>query len=194
MCKIQEGYTYPRPFVKEAGIIKGTGTSTAISSEDCPLCSVVVVRDQTFSAIFAGIKSTLSSFASSFKNPISKRPFHHQSNSKELSHSNRPTQDQRRKRKSQDLKEYCLEEVSEHYSHNDCWIILFDKIYDVTHFLSQHPGGDFIILESAGRDATLAFRGSRHGRDSYDSLSEYLIGILPKSERMYSDEERDEIC
>jgi len=89
------------------------------------------------------------------------------------------------------LKEYSLQEVAEHCSPSDCWIVLFDKIYDVTSFLSEHPGGEFIILESAGRDATLAFRGTRHGKDSYDSLSKYLIGILPQSERIYSGQELD---
>lgn len=88
-----------------------------------------------------------------------------------------------------DLKEYSLMEVREHSIASDCWIVIYDHVYDVTSFLSEHPGGEYIILEWAGRDATLAFRGTRHGKDSYESLSKYLIGVLPESERIYSDNE-----
>ena len=84
------------------------------------------------------------------------------------------------------LPEYSLDQVAQHCSLDDCWIVIFDKIYDVTDFLSEHPGGEYIILESAGRDATIPFRGSRHGKDSYLLLTKYLIGILPDHERMYT--------
>ena len=42
----------------------------------------------------------------------------------------------------------------------------------------QHPGGDYIITENAGRDATLAFRGSRHGKDVLMFMEKFCIGIL----------------
>lgn len=83
------------------------------------------------------------------------------------------------------LTEYTLSQVAEHISPSDCWIVIYDKVYDVTNFLSQHLGGEFIILEYAGRDATLAFRSTRHGDDSYALLEKYLIGILVEKERMY---------
>lgn len=30
-----------------------------------------------------------------------------------------------------------LDEVSEHDSHDDCWIVVYDRVYDVTHFLKE---------------------------------------------------------
>jgi cytochrome b involved in lipid metabolism len=33
-------------------------------------------------------------------------------------------------------------------------------------------------MENAGRDATLAFRGSRHSKDAFDMLEKFCIGIL----------------
>lgn len=83
------------------------------------------------------------------------------------------------------LPEYSLKQVAEHSTPRDCWLVIYDKIYDITHFLQEHPGGEFILLEFAGRDATLAFRGTRHGPESYELLKKYLIGILPQSERIY---------
>eukprot|EP01113_Clastostelium_recurvatum_P021295 TRINITY_DN2520_c0_g2_i2.p1 TRINITY_DN2520_c0_g2~~TRINITY_DN2520_c0_g2_i2.p1 ORF type:complete len:448 (-),score=80.84 TRINITY_DN2520_c0_g2_i2:158-1468(-) len=48
-------------------------------------------------------------------------------------------------------------EVARHNSRESCWVILYGKVYDVTHFLSDHPGGSSIILKLAGRDATAEY-------------------------------------
>ncbi|PGH16461.1 hypothetical protein AJ79_01792 [Helicocarpus griseus UAMH5409] len=45
-------------------------------------------------------------------------------------------------------------EVGAHKSANDCWIVVDNQVWDVTDFLSEHPGGPSIILKYAGRDAT----------------------------------------
>ncbi|KAI1791208.1 glyoxylate dehydrogenase [Ganoderma leucocontextum] len=48
-------------------------------------------------------------------------------------------------------------EVAEHASRDNCWIIVHGKVYDVTDFLDEHPGGSKIILKYAGKDATEAY-------------------------------------
>ncbi|KAF4214300.1 hypothetical protein CNMCM8980_000003 [Aspergillus fumigatiaffinis] len=45
-------------------------------------------------------------------------------------------------------------EVAKHNTPDSCWVILYGKVYDVTDFLSEHPGGARIILKLAGKDAT----------------------------------------
>jgi len=47
-----------------------------------------------------------------------------------------------------------LPTVAKHASQESCWVILYGKVYDVTDFLSSHPGGSKVILQLAGRDAT----------------------------------------
>ena len=47
---------------------------------------------------------------------------------------------------------YTLEEVAEHNKPDDCWVIINDRVLDVTKFLEDHPGGDEKILEHAGFD------------------------------------------
>ncbi|TFK78350.1 cytochrome b5, partial [Polyporus arcularius HHB13444] len=48
-------------------------------------------------------------------------------------------------------------EVAQHNSRESCWIIVHGKVYDVTEFLDDHPGGSKIILKYAGKDATAEY-------------------------------------
>ncbi|KAG8834835.1 Cytochrome b2, mitochondrial precursor [Serendipita sp. 400] len=50
-----------------------------------------------------------------------------------------------------------LEEVQKHNSEESAWIIVGDKVYDVTDFLHMHPGGADIILRHAGKDVDEIF-------------------------------------
>ncbi|KAL6302198.1 FMN-dependent dehydrogenase-domain-containing protein [Sparassis latifolia] len=50
-----------------------------------------------------------------------------------------------------------LAEVAKHNARSSCWVIINNKVYDVTEFLPAHPGGSKIILKYAGRDATAAY-------------------------------------
>ncbi|KAM0332284.1 hypothetical protein ACHAQA_002560 [Verticillium albo-atrum] len=46
------------------------------------------------------------------------------------------------------------DEVAKHNTAESCWVVLYGDVYDVTDFLSSHPGGTKIILKLAGKDAT----------------------------------------
>lgn len=49
------------------------------------------------------------------------------------------------------------DEVSAHQSPDDCWVIIHDKVYDITSFLDKHPGGSAIILKHLGKHANNKF-------------------------------------
>ncbi|KAI9301928.1 FMN-dependent dehydrogenase-domain-containing protein [Cunninghamella echinulata] len=55
------------------------------------------------------------------------------------------------------MKTISPQEVAKHNKKDDLWVILHGKIYDLTKFLPEHPGGQKIILKYAGKDATKAF-------------------------------------
>lgn len=48
-------------------------------------------------------------------------------------------------------------ELAEHKTRDSCWLAVHGKVYDVTDFLDNHPGGAGLLLKSSGRDATSAY-------------------------------------
>ena len=60
------------------------------------------------------------------------------------------------------LKEYTEEEVSQHKSSEDAWIIIKGYVFDITHYHHSHPGGSKFLLAKAGVDATEDFEALRH--------------------------------
>lgn len=50
----------------------------------------------------------------------------------------------------------------------------------------QHPGGAEILLENAGRDASLAFQGVGHSRAALAALSSFQVGVLPDNECIFN--------
>lgn len=83
------------------------------------------------------------------------------------------------------LKLISMEQVSWHDRQDDCWIIICDYVYDCTEFIKKHPGGADVLLEYAGRDATLAFVGTGHSETAKQMLSRYIIGELPVNEKIF---------
>eukprot|EP01083_Nonionella_stella_P204108 744326_1 len=65
-----------------------------------------------------------------------------------------------------------MDEVIKHNTVGDCWIVFHDKVYDLTSFLPEHPGGIPIIASHAGKVATAIFE-QIHPKS--------MLRILPKS-------------
>lgn len=52
------------------------------------------------------------------------------------------------------------------------------KVYDVTKYLDDHPGGAEVLLDVSGQDADEFFEDIGHSKDARDELANYLIGAL----------------
>lgn len=72
---------------------------------------------------------------------------------------------------------FTAEEVALHNTENDCWIIVDDKVYDVTDYISDHPGGDS-IMNNAGGDSSIGVHGPQHPASMWDVLALYYIGDI----------------
>lgn len=74
--------------------------------------------------------------------------------------------------------------ISAHNSEDDCWLLISSKVYDVTQFISQHPGGKERIIPNCGQDATQAFKDqdgkAGHSATAQETLKQYYIGDLKK--------------
>ncbi|MDQ3158728.1 MAG: cytochrome b5 domain-containing protein [bacterium] len=73
------------------------------------------------------------------------------------------------------------QEVAKHNEQGDCWAIIAGSVYDLTSFISGHPGGSE-ILRACGNDATTLFqqRETAEGQsvESGTSHSSTAEGIL----------------
>ncbi|KIY45038.1 oxidoreductase [Fistulina hepatica ATCC 64428] len=86
---------------------------------------------------------------------------------------------------SKRIRVYTEEDVAEHNNLASCWVIRDGKIYDVTAFLADHPGGDDMILNHAGRSVGDVMRDKlehEHSDAAYDILRQYMVGKLGTSE------------
>ncbi|KAI5359417.1 Putative cytochrome b5-like heme/steroid binding domain, NADH:cytochrome b5 reductase [Septoria linicola] len=67
-------------------------------------------------------------------------------------------------------KTYNKDEVSEHNSKQDCWIVIHGQVYNVTEYLRDHPGGKEVLLEVAGTDSTAAYEDVGHSEDASEIM------------------------
>eukprot|EP01126_Amoeba_proteus_P005647 TRINITY_DN1191_c0_g1_i2.p1 TRINITY_DN1191_c0_g1~~TRINITY_DN1191_c0_g1_i2.p1 ORF type:complete len:227 (+),score=40.82 TRINITY_DN1191_c0_g1_i2:374-1054(+) len=83
------------------------------------------------------------------------------------------------------LKEYTISEINAHNKDDDCWLIIGTKVYDVTKFVNDHPGGVDSIVGQSGpnRDATAGFKGDQHPDTVEDQVRQYLCGKLKEYSR-----------
>ena len=76
------------------------------------------------------------------------------------------------------LRQLTEAEVREHSSIEDCWMIIAGKVYDVTRFADDHPGGPEILWDLGGRNATVDFEDTGHSSDARNMLHSCLVGEL----------------
>uniref|UniRef100_A0A8C5QFS6 Cytochrome b5 reductase 4 n=1 Tax=Leptobrachium leishanense TaxID=445787 RepID=A0A8C5QFS6_9ANUR len=70
------------------------------------------------------------------------------------------------------------EELAKHNKKNDCWMCIRGMVYNVSHYMEFHPGGEEELMRAAGADGTELF-DQTHRWVNYDSmLKECLIGRI----------------
>jgi cytochrome b involved in lipid metabolism len=84
-------------------------------------------------------------------------------------------------------KEFTMEEVAKHNSQQDCWLVIGNKsnggpkVYDISKYLNEHPGGPEIMLDFAGKDADDMFEDIGHSTGAREKLRTLYVGDLKVS-------------
>lgn len=100
-----------------------------------------------------------------------------------------------------EAKELTLQEVSSHNTKQDLYMVVHDKVYDCSSFVDEHPyvlclllfdrrprknitdgnsGGEEVLLDVGGQDATEAFEDVGHSDEARELLDGMLVGSLKR--------------
>ncbi|ORZ20754.1 cytochrome b5-like heme/steroid binding domain-containing protein [Absidia repens] len=79
---------------------------------------------------------------------------------------------------------YSTADVNAHKTRQDLWLVIHNKVYDITEFVVEHPGGEEVLLDEAGKDATESFEDIGHSEEARFILEKYLIGELDEASRV----------
>jgi 4-hydroxysphinganine ceramide fatty acyl 2-hydroxylase len=83
--------------------------------------------------------------------------------------------------KQRSLRIFSLEDLVLQRKQGQCWIVRKGRVYNVTEFVNDHPGGDDLITQFAGMDIANAMEDENehlHSESAYAILEEYLVGKL----------------
>lgn len=80
-----------------------------------------------------------------------------------------------------------LADVALHDKRDDLWMVINGQVLDITKFVDEHPGGEEVLLEHAGIDATEAFDDVGHSDEARALLDQYYVGELKTAETKKAD-------
>jgi 4-hydroxysphinganine ceramide fatty acyl 2-hydroxylase len=72
-------------------------------------------------------------------------------------------------------------DVQSHNTKKSCYVTLGTKVFDITSFIDDHPGGGDLILEYGGRDVSKIMTDEVshfHSEAAYEILDENLVGFV----------------
>ena len=80
------------------------------------------------------------------------------------------------------MRKITMQEVERHNTPDDCWVVINGKVYDLSLFQKEHPGGSEIITKNAGKDVSNLFNPV-HPKDIIQRLlsPDACVGVLDVS-------------
>jgi 4-hydroxysphinganine ceramide fatty acyl 2-hydroxylase len=82
---------------------------------------------------------------------------------------------------SRTLPTFTRAEVESHNSAKSCYVTIGAKVFDVTDFVDDHPGGGDLLLEYGGKDVEDILKdvtSHPHSEAAYEVLDESLVGFI----------------
>ena len=72
-----------------------------------------------------------------------------------------------------------MADVAKHNGQTDCWAAIDGDVYDLTQWISRHPGGPDKIIGLCGTDATSAFHNQHDDQARPNTqLAAFKVGTL----------------
>ena len=82
-----------------------------------------------------------------------------------------------------ELRKFTCEEVRELNRSSQVVFVIHNKVYNVTEFLNEHPGGEEVLQDHGGKDATEDFRDIGHSSEAIELMKKYCLGEIIDSEK-----------
>jgi len=79
-----------------------------------------------------------------------------------------------------DSKTFTYAEVASHNTKKDLYLVIHDKVYNTSNFVDEHPGGEEVLLDVGGQDATEAFEDVGHSDEAREILAGLEVGTLKR--------------
>ncbi|KAK9463593.1 cytochrome b5 [Lipomyces oligophaga] len=77
-------------------------------------------------------------------------------------------------------------ETKEHSDRDDLYMVIHGKVYDCTKFVDEHPGGEEVLTEVGGVDATDVFEDVGHSDEARKILDDLFVADLHPDEVVVS--------
>ncbi|KAG0236871.1 hypothetical protein BGW42_002369 [Actinomortierella wolfii] len=75
-------------------------------------------------------------------------------------------------------KTFTIADLAEYSTKEKLYLAIHGKVYDCTNFIDEHPGGEEVLLDEAGRDATESFEDVGHSEEARSMLEGLYVGDL----------------
>jgi 4-hydroxysphinganine ceramide fatty acyl 2-hydroxylase len=78
-------------------------------------------------------------------------------------------------------------QVASHNTKESCYVTVGTKVYDITPFLDDHPGGAELVLEYGGKDVKEIMEDEvshTHSESAWEILDDHLIGFMATEDVM----------
>jgi cytochrome b involved in lipid metabolism len=80
---------------------------------------------------------------------------------------------------AQPTKSYSTTQVKKHHTAGNCWSVVGKNVYNLTGWVSKHPGGKSVIVKMCGKNGTALFNSQHRSSGSAKAaLSRYKIGTV----------------
>jgi cytochrome b involved in lipid metabolism len=89
------------------------------------------------------------------------------------------------------LRVYTRGQVAQHNNDEDLWVIVDQRVYDLTEWANFHPGSREVLVRHAGCDATEYFTEVGHSDFARSKMNQFLVGRVDTPPRYNASEYRE---